>query len=99
MKFVFPRIESCLSGILRLTIPKTTTWEEVRDEILLAIEEEERNKAIPSISTVMSADLPSCKPSAPTNAGTVMYGSTADQSFHFLSKGDVQEYLSTRLAL
>lgn len=68
---------------LRWMIPKGTTWEEVREQILLAIAEEERKRTIPSIPTVMSADLPFEEPRTPTQAGSMMYGSTADQGFYF----------------
>ncbi len=76
----------------RIGIPKGTTWKEVKRQILLSIEEEKRKKTIASIPEVMSADPPSRKPSAPTNAGPMVYGSTADQGSHStISAGDDEE--------
>ena len=43
----------------RLNIPKSTTWKELRETILKAIEEEQRQKTTISIPTAGAVDFPS----------------------------------------
>ena len=71
----------------KMIVPRSISWKDLREDILLAIEQEKKKATPAKMPTVISTGVPMYERMEATNAGTVVCSNDADQSSYSLGEG------------